>query len=61
MCSSRVTRTGVLADIVTDTRLGTASDRRQLFDELLRIGGPYSLLTREDRDDWSACCRIRHA
>jgi hypothetical protein len=50
-CSSRVTRTGILADIVTDTRLETASDRRQLFDELLRIGGPYSLLTSGDRTE----------
>jgi len=52
MCSSRVTRTGILADIVTDTRLETASDRRQLFDELLRIGGPYSLLTSGDRTEF---------
>ena len=51
MCSSRVTRTGILADIVNDTRLETASDRRQLFDELLRIGGPYSLLTSGDRTE----------
>ena len=49
MCSSHVTRTGVLADIAGDARLGTGSDRCQLFDELLRIGGPYSLLAREDR------------
>ena len=36
---------------MTDTRLETASDRRQLFDELLRIGGPYSLLTSGDRTE----------
>ena len=49
MCSSRVTRAGVLADLARDDRLGSDVDRAQLFDDLLRIGGPYSLLAREDR------------
>jgi len=48
LCSSHVTRTGVLADIVSDTRFGSGAERRQFLDELLRIGGPYSLLTPED-------------